>query len=65
MGFSLTYIPVEYALLLAKDKTVTEASKIEYFNSSDWKLNIATAELRDDNNAVYFTLKNKDFVVVE
>ena len=65
MGYSLTYITIEDAFIFSKDKTVTEASKIEYFNSSDWKSNIKTAELRDDNNSVYFTLNNGDFVVVE
>lgn len=65
MGYSLTYISIEDAFCFLKDKQVTEASKVEYFNSSDWKLNIKTAELRDDNNSVYFTLKNGDFVVVE
>jgi exonuclease VII large subunit len=65
MGCSLTYITIKDALLLANNKTVTEASKVMYFDSSDWKQNIKTAELRDDNNAIYFTLKNGDFVVVE
>lgn len=65
MGYDLTRITIEEAILLSNGKKVTEASKTEYFDSTDWKLNIKTAELRDDNNSVYFTLKNGDFVVVE
>jgi len=65
MGYSLTYISIEDAFLFSKGKKVTEASKKEYFIYDNWKSYIKTAELRDDNNAVYFTLKNGDFVVKE
>ena len=66
MGYSTHQIDIKKGLLLAKNKEVTSASDISYFNCEYWKNRIAKAEISDHNNPrIYFTLFNGDFVEVE
>lgn len=63
MGYSTTQIDIQKALKLAQGKEIDSASQVEYFNTPKWKRNIARADI-GDNNRMYFTLNNGDFVEV-
>jgi len=54
-----------FNLIRYQKREVTEASKLEYFNSYNWKKQVIKTELREDDNSLYFTLVNGDFVRLE
>ena len=64
MGYSTHHIEKITAQLLAAGKEVIEASQASYFDNKKWFRDSVGYEL-GDNNRLYITLKNGDFVAVE
>ena len=66
MGYTTCETDIKEAIALSKNygDNVIEASKIDYFKNNNWVNLIKKAEI-GDNNRIYFTLDNNDFVVVE
>ena len=64
MGYSTTQIDKSYAQALAVGKEVVSATLEEYFNDKKWFKNSVSYDL-GDNNRLYITLANGDFVEIQ
>ena len=67
MGYTTTpMVDLSWAKTVSRMWGVTEASAPIYFEGrKHWSSKVIKADLKDDNNTIFFTLKNGDFVTVE
>jgi hypothetical protein len=64
MGKTSVFVEINEALKVTQCWSVTEASKLEYFNDDTWMDDVVTVEKFDSGEYV-FKLKNGDFVKLE
>lgn len=65
MGYSTTQIEVGRAKKMTRGWTVFEASAEIYFRGNFWRYQVASADIREGGQVIFFRLKNGDFVSVE
>lgn len=64
-GYSTTDIDVEKAKGMSKGWEVVSASHGISFTDNKWRKDVVSAEIKEGNNTIIFTLKGGDFVEVE